>query len=122
VHELGFGNRLRQDRAAADRINKLVQTIEKLVKMAGDQTLPDDLIEGIAHARLYRAVEVVDLELQQNPADDEAGLLDFSRSTVEHRRDFGYRKAKARLGDYFGVTSLPSAAEQRPSEARAVTS
>lgn len=112
VHELGFGNRLRQDRSAAERINDLVQTIDKLAKLVGNQPLPNDLTEAIANARRYKVVAVIDIDLQQNPADDEAGLRDFSRSTVERRRDRGYHEAMARLAACFGVAPSPSPSAQ----------
>ena len=38
VHELSFGNRLRQDRASASRINKLVRAVEGLEKIADSES------------------------------------------------------------------------------------
>jgi NTE family protein len=113
VHELGFGNRLRQDRATAERINGLIRTIEDLVERAKGP-LPDDLAERVAHARQYRIAEVVDVDLQQDPTqEDEAGLRDFSRPIVENRRDRGYHLAWERLAACFGVTDPPPPRSKR---------
>jgi predicted acylesterase/phospholipase RssA len=96
VHELSFGNRLRQDRAAATRINKLVRAIEGLRKIANPESLARDkrLQDDIAEASRYKVAKTVEIDLQQPgaaqaPEDDESGLRDFSSATIARRREHG---------------------------------
>jgi predicted acylesterase/phospholipase RssA len=102
VHELSYGNRLRQDRAAARRINKLLRLIEDLAKATKGKGLAKDLRERIAEARHYKIAKTVEVDLQtpgdpQAGIDDEAGLRDFSPDTVELRRRNGRARAKTAI-------------------------
>ena len=102
VHELSYGNRLRQDRAAARRINKLLRIIGDLEKAAADKDLSEDLRDRIAGARRYKIAKTVEIDLQtpgegQARVDDEAGLRDFSPRTIDERRERGRARAAAAI-------------------------
>src|ERR1051325_4312572 len=96
VHELSFGNRLRQDRAAASRVNKLLHAVEGLRKIADPERLARDrkLQDDVAEALRYKIAKTVEIDLQrpgvaQAPEDDESGLRDFSSATIARRREHG---------------------------------
>ncbi len=104
MHELSFGNRMRQDHDTARRINALVETIDVLA----DHVAPDDrsdwLNARLDEARRYKIVDaIVNIDMQdpaatlvpstQNPADDKDGMRDFSRETVRRRRRDGFKVA-----------------------------
>jgi NTE family protein len=100
VHELSFGNRLRQDRASASRINKLLRAVEGLAKIADDEKLARDkaLQEDVKDALRYKIAKTVEIDLQQPggaqaPEDDQSGLRDFSPATIGHRREHGKKIA-----------------------------
>ena len=106
VHELMYGSRLRQDRRSAERVNRLVATIDELAKLVPDQSLSDQLRHDVERARLYKLITVVDVDMQdpgdgqpapQSPLDDSEGLRDFSPRTVEFRRAAGHAIATKRL-------------------------
>ncbi len=111
VHELSFGNRLRQDTRSAERVNQLVSTIEGLAGLVPPQAMPDALRAEVDRARLYKIVTVVDVDMQnpvdgtaigteQSPVDDAEGLRDFSARTVELRRSAGYRITTEKLAPH----------------------
>ena len=109
VHELMYGSRLRQDRKSAERVNRLVATVDELAKLIPEQSLSDKLRHEIEQARQFKLVTVVDVDMQdpsdgqparQNPLDDHEGLRDFSPRTVEYRRAAGYIIATKRLTPY----------------------
>jgi predicted acylesterase/phospholipase RssA len=104
MHELSFGNRMRQDHDTARRINALVETIDVLA----DKVAPDDrsdwLNARLDEARRYKIVDaIVNIDMQdpaatlvpstQNPADDKDGMRDFSPETVRRRRRDGFKFA-----------------------------
>jgi len=96
VHELSFGNRLRQDRASASRINKLLRAVEGLAKIANADELARDkkLQEDVEEALRYKIAKTVEVDLQrpgagQAPEDDQSGLRDFSPATISARRKHG---------------------------------
>ena len=101
VHELSYGNRVRQDRAAARRINKLLRLVEDLAKATNGQKVGKELRDRIAEARQYKIAKTVEIDLQTPGAhagiDDEAGLRDFSPATVDERRKRGRTRAVAAL-------------------------
>ena len=104
VHELSFGNRLRQDRASASRINKLVRAVQGLSKIADPQSLVRDkkLQDDIAEALRYKVAKTVEIDLQssgvaQAPQDNESGLRDFSPATIGFRRDHGRKIAHDKI-------------------------
>jgi predicted acylesterase/phospholipase RssA len=96
VHELSFGNRLRQDRAAASRINKLVRAVEGLKRLVDPAMLARDekLQADVAEALRHKVAKTVQIDLQASGAaqaaeDDESGLRDFSSATIARRREHG---------------------------------
>jgi NTE family protein len=104
VHELSFGNRLRQDRASASRINKMLRAVEGLRKIADPEKLARDneLQADVAEARRYKIAKTVEIDLQrsgaaQAPEDDESGLRDFSSVTIARRREHGRTIAHDRI-------------------------
>lgn len=109
VHELSFGNRLRQDREGARRVNAMVDTLDGLVDLARSANLeiPEALAAQIERFGRYRIVEIRDIDVQdrdggpEDPGDDADGLRDFSAATIERRRAYGYALAIARLASAF---------------------
>jgi predicted acylesterase/phospholipase RssA len=99
-HELTFGNRLRQDGDAADRINRLLQLIKELQSLA-QQPLDEKLQNRIDRAG--KIVTVIQIDLQQ-AEDDADGLRDFSRATVASRQKHGRKQALEKLSPVFSVT------------------
>jgi NTE family protein len=104
VHELSFGNRLRQDRAAASRINKLLRAVEGLAKIADRERLARDaaLQQDVAEALRHKIAKTVEIDLQrpgagQAPEDDQSGLRDFSPATIGRRREHGKKIAHAEI-------------------------
>jgi predicted acylesterase/phospholipase RssA len=110
VHELSYGNRLRQDSHTARRVNELASTIDELAKLVPDDAMPGPLRQQVERARLYKIVTVVNVDMQnpagpatsgeQSPVDDNEGLRDFSARTVELRRSSGYRIAAEQLAAF----------------------
>ena len=104
VHELSFGNRMRQDRASARRINALVRAVDGLAKVVKDAklTLKKELRDDVTKARRYKIAKTVEIDLQtpgenQPARDDESGLRDFSPETITSRRKDGHRIAYAEI-------------------------
>ncbi len=104
MHELSFGNRVRQDHDSARRINALVETIDELA----EKIAPDDrsgwLNARLDEARRYKVIDcIVNIDMQdpsatlvpaaQNPADDKDGMRDFSPESVSRRRRDGNKFA-----------------------------
>jgi predicted acylesterase/phospholipase RssA len=56
VHELSFGNRLRQDHDTARRINALVETIDDLAALVPPDGLDDRLRARLHEARRYKII------------------------------------------------------------------
>jgi len=104
MHELSFGNRLRQDHDTARRINALVETIDDLAALVPPEALDERLRARLDEARRYKIIDaIVNIDMQdpsatlistaQNPADDKDGMRDFSPETVDRRRRDGFRFA-----------------------------
>ena len=123
VHELSFGKRLRQDHDGANRVNDLVGTICELAALAPKGAITGDLKRRVDRANRFKRIEILDLDMQdpehsplpgreaeQDPADDQDGLRDFSPATVERRRAHGYEFARRQLGPWFGAGEAPLAA------------
>ena len=102
VHELSFGNRLRQDHDGATRVNDLVGTICELAALApkgaitGDlkrrSTAPTASSASRSSTSTCRTPSIRPCpaeEAEQDPADDQDGLRDFSPAAVERRRAHG---------------------------------
>ena len=122
VHELSYGNRVRQDHETAERLNHLVATIQQLAKLVPESDLTSELRDDIAKAALLKVVRVVEIDMQnphpdpsqQQPFDDMEGLRDFSPRTIERRRALGREIALGRLEPVLGhlpPTAQPAAAE-----------
>jgi predicted acylesterase/phospholipase RssA len=105
LHELSFGNRLRQDHDTARRINALVETIEELAAKVAPDDRGDWLNARLDEARRYKIIDaIVNIDMQdpaatlvpsaQNPADDKDGMRDFSPNTVRRRRRDGFKFAQ----------------------------
>jgi len=111
AHELSFGNRMRQDRETAARVNDFVRTIDELAALAPAEAISPDLAARVSWAREFKMIDIIDIDMQnpsgelrpQNAADDEFGLRDFSSGTVRRRRDAGYRIARERLAPVFAA-------------------
>ena len=104
MHELSFGNRLRQDHDTARRINALVETIDDLAALVPPDALDERLRARLYEARRYKIIDaIVNIDMQdpaatllpaaQNPADDKDGMRDFSPETVQRRRRDGFKFA-----------------------------
>src|ERR1044072_2246791 len=120
VHELSFGNKARQDSAAAQSINDLLKTVDGLadeIEKAGI-TLSPTLADCLRDARGYKVAKTIEIDLQrsaeeQEPEDDESGLRDFSPETVDKRRRCGYQRARTALiaelaKDHFAIEHVPA--------------
>ncbi|HET7255317.1 MAG TPA: patatin-like phospholipase family protein [Xanthobacteraceae bacterium] len=105
LHELSFGNRLRQDHDTARRINALVETIEELAAKVAPDDRSEWLNARLDEARRYKIIDaIVNIDMQdpaatlvpstQNPADDKDGMRDFSPDTVRRRRRDGFKFAQ----------------------------
>jgi NTE family protein len=104
MHELSFGNRMRQDHDTARRINALVETIDVLAAHVAPDDRSDWLNARLDEARRYKVIDaIVNIDMQdpaatlvpsaQNPADDKDGMRDFSPETVRRRRRDGFKFA-----------------------------
>jgi predicted acylesterase/phospholipase RssA len=104
LHELSFGNRLRQDHDMARRINALVETIDELAAKVAPDERSDWLNARLDEAGRYKIIDaIVNIDMQdpaatlvpsaQNPADDKDGMRDFSPDTVRRRRRDGFKFA-----------------------------
>jgi NTE family protein len=85
VHELSFGNRLRQDHDSANRVNDLIGTICELAALAPKGAITGDLKRRVDRANRFKVIKVLDLDMQdpehsplpgrqeaeQDPADDQ---------------------------------------------------
>ncbi len=123
IHELSFGNHLRQDRRSAERINDFIETIEQLTALVPPDAIGADLQLRIDRARRCKSIRIVDIDVQgvhgpdltpgeQHSSDGQFGLRDFSRETVRRRRDEGYRIARTCLSPIFA--GLGPASQQQP--------
>ena len=125
MHELSFGNRVRQDHDSARRINALVETIDELAA----KVAPDDrsgwLNARLDEARRYKVIDcIVNIDMQdpsatlvpaaQNPADDKDGMRDFSPETVARRRRDGSKFAHDILRPAFENRFRAAAAAAAP--------
>jgi predicted acylesterase/phospholipase RssA len=104
LHELSFGNRLRQDHDMARRINALVETIDELAAKVAPDERSDWLNARLDEAGRYKIIDaIVNIDMQdpaatlvpsaQNPTDDKDGMRDFSPDTVRRRRRDGFKFA-----------------------------
>jgi NTE family protein len=108
VHELSFGNRLRQDHQVADQINSLIRTIEQLAPLVPESAMTPKLQERVDRAREFKLVTVVDIDMQARAesksealVEDKDGIRDFSAPTVAARREHGYASAYNNLFPLF---------------------
>jgi NTE family protein len=105
MHELSYGNRLRQDHGTARRINALVETIEDLAALVPPGMLDERMQARLDETQRYKVIDaIVDIDMQdpavtlvpaaQRSADDKDGMRDFSPDTVRRRRRDGYQFAQ----------------------------
>jgi NTE family protein len=105
MHELSYGNRLRQDHGTARRTNALVETIEDLAALVPPGMLDERMQARLDEAQRYKVIDaIVDIDMQdpaatlvpaaQRSADDKDGMRDFSPDTVRRRRRDGYQFAQ----------------------------
>src|SRR6266540_1440715 len=105
MHELSFGNRLRQDHDTARRINALVETIDDLAALVALDALDDRMHARLDEVRRYKVIDaIVNIDMQdpavtlvpaaQAAADDKDGMRDFSPDTVRRRRRDGFKFAQ----------------------------
>jgi NTE family protein len=105
MHELGYGNRMRQDHASARRINALVETIEDLAALVPPGAVDERMHARLDEARRYKVLDaIVNIDMQdpavtlvpaaQASADDKDGMRDFSPETVRRRRRDGFKFAQ----------------------------
>jgi len=117
VQEMRYGNRIRQDRATAERINRLVATVEELAAVVPDLASRADLAARVEKARGYKIIrQIVDVDFHddagdaipapQDRGDGAGGGRDFSEATVARRRDIGHARGKARLEAAFAEAGL----------------
>ena len=65
MHELSYGNRLRQDHDTARRINALVETIDDLAALVAPNPLDDRLQARLDEARRYKIIDaIVNIDMQ----------------------------------------------------------
>jgi hypothetical protein len=125
MHELSFGNQVRQDRRTAERVNDLIETIEQLAALVppgADRELICSCVSTARGAASRSASSISTCRACTDrvkahpatsiPTDGQFGLRDFSRATVRRRRDEGYRIARTCLSPIFA--SLGSLADQQP--------
>src|SRR6266545_1736116 len=109
MHELSYGNRMRQDHDSARRINALVETIDELAAKVAPDDRSDWLNARLDEARRYKVIDcIVNIDMQdpavtlvpsaQAPADDKDGMRDFSAETVRRRRRDGFKFAQMCCG------------------------
>jgi NTE family protein len=119
IHELSFGNQMRQDRRSAERINDFIETIDLLAALVPPDAIGADLQLRINRARRCKTIRIVDIDVQgvhgpgeapgeQHSEDGQFGLRDFSRATVRRRRDEGYLNARICLSPIFASFALAS--------------
>ena len=106
VHELSYGNRMRQDSAAAKRMNDLLKLIDDLEKAMAEEEIALDpkLLARVNDMRRYKIANTVQIDLQtpgeeQSRSDDEPGLRDFSPATITERRKRGCERAAKKLSE-----------------------
>ena len=125
LHELSFGNRLRQDHNTARRVNALVETIDDLAALVPPAALDERLQARLHEARRYKIIDaIVNIDMQdpaatlvpaaQNPADDKDGMRDFSPETVHRRRRDGFKFAHDILRPAFENRWRAADAQPRP--------
>src|SRR4051812_24696587 len=124
VHELSFGNRLRQDHDSANRLNELIGTICELAALVPKGKIAGELKRRVDRANRFKVIRILDLDMQdpkhspvpgrQDEADDQDGLRDFSPPTVERRRAHGYEFAQHQLGPWFEGATAVAAPRGRP--------
>ncbi len=117
LSELRYGNRLRQDRANANTINQLVQTIDALAAAVPAGSLDPSLEKRVHDAARFKTLNAItDIDLADpdlmakagfSLSSDESGSFrDFSAAGVERRRDIGYRLAQLKLQELFETHGL----------------
>jgi predicted acylesterase/phospholipase RssA len=130
IHEIERGNRMRQDRRAARRVNALIETIEELAALVPKDSLDVRLKARLDEAELCKIIDAItEIDFQDSGSgpepsqqaafDDQFGLRDFSGATIAHRRHLGYARARKKLVPLFenhhllGAPIAPTAPAER---------
>jgi NTE family protein len=117
LSELRYGNRLRQDRANANTINQLLQTIDALAAAVPAGSLDPQLEKRVRDAARFKTLDAItDIDLADPELMTKAGLSlsseqsgafrDFSAAGVKRRHDIGYRLAQLKLQELFETHGL----------------
>ena len=117
LSELRYGNRLRQDRANANTINQLVQTIDALAAAVPAGSLDPSLERRVHDAARFKTLNAItDIDLADPDlmakagfslsSDDSGAFRDFSAAGVKRRHDVGYRLAQLKLQELFETHGL----------------
>ena len=117
LSELRYGNRLRQDRANANTINQLVQTIDALAAAVPAGSLDPSLEKRVHDAARFKTLNAItDIDLADPDlmakagfslsSDDSGAFRDFSAAGVKRRHDVGYRLAQLKLQELFETHGL----------------
>jgi predicted acylesterase/phospholipase RssA len=117
LSELRYGNRLRQDRANADTINQLVETIDALAAAVPADSLDPQLKKRVRHAARFKTLNAItDIDLADpdlmakaglSLSSDESGAFrDFSAAGIKRRHDVGYQLAQLKLRELFETHGL----------------
>jgi predicted acylesterase/phospholipase RssA len=123
VHELSYGNRLRQDCSLAHQINKLVHTVEQLAQVIADANvqISPELMACVRDAFRYKIAKIVNVDFQaptngaaEDSINDSDGLRDFSVETIEGRHQRGRERAAAELTAVLAADGFVSRAAPQP--------
>jgi hypothetical protein len=117
LSELRYGNRLRQDRANANTINQLLETIDALAATIPAGSLDPSLEKRVHDAARFKTlnaitdIDLADPDLMEKAglslsSDDSGAFRDFSAAGVKRRHDVGYRLAQLKLQELFETHGL----------------
>jgi len=112
LSELRYGNRLRQDRANANTINELLETIDALAAAIPAESLDPSLEKRLHDAARFKTLNAItDIDLADpilmakadfSLSSNESGSFrDFSAASIKRRHDVGYKIAQLKLHDLF---------------------
>lgn len=117
LSELRYGNRLRQDSANANTINKLLETIDALAAAVPADSLDPPLEKRVHDAARFKTlnaitdIDLADPDLMEKAgfslsSDDSGAFRDFSAAGIKRRHDVGYRLAQLKLQELFETHGL----------------
>lgn len=117
LSELRYGNRLRQDRANANTINRLLETIDALAAAVPAGSLDPSLEKRVHDAGRFKTlnaitdIDLADPDLMEKAgfslsSDESGSFRDFSAAGIKRRHDVGYRLAQLKLQELFEAHGL----------------